>query len=153
MNTIKKNDLILFFLFLCVIGYWIYISIVGYYQRLFVTQNGIYDIAIIKQEISRKSGANNFSFNYDYEGVKYEFHDCLNAQLSEQINVGDTVIIMYLTKHPKYANINKNYRYNSCYGIPPQNGWKKIPKCANYDNVGYNTENTMFSFPETIKTK
>jgi hypothetical protein len=153
MNKIKKSNLILLILFLCVIAYWIYVSIEGYRHRLFVAQHGIYDIAIITQEIPRKSGANEFNFNYDYKGVEYEFHDCLNALLSEQINVGDTVIIMYLTKDPKYANINENYRYQSCYGIPPQTGWKKLPKCATYDDVEYNTENTLFSFPETIKTK
>ncbi len=35
----------LLILFLCVIGYWIYVSIEGYSHRLFVAKNVIYNIA------------------------------------------------------------------------------------------------------------
>ena len=41
----KKGDLMLLILFLCVIGYWIYVSIEGYSHRLFVAKNVIYNIA------------------------------------------------------------------------------------------------------------
>jgi len=153
MNTWTKSEKLLIFLFLLGVFYTIKSAYDGYHRRSNVRKFGVYDIAIVFKKVHRKSASQVFFYSFDYKGVNYVSSDVLDGRLSKKIFVGDTVFIMYTKINPRFTFIEENYRYNSCYGIPPQTGWKKIPKCANYDNVGYNTENTMFSFPETIKTK
>lgn len=154
MNTWKKSEKLLMVWLVFGALYVSKRSYDGYVWRSEVYKHGVYDIAVIvKKNYRIKSSNGIFFYSYDFKGVKYVSSDLLDGCISKQIFVGDTVLIKYTQKKPRSTVVDEKYRYISCYGIPPQTGWKKLPKCAAFDDVEYNTENTLFSFPNTIKTK
>ena len=137
MNTWTKSEkLILFFLILGVL-YTIKSAYDGYHRRSNVRKYGVYDIAIVYKKVHRKSSSQVFFYYFDLKGVNNASSDLLDGRLSKKIFVGDTVFIMYSKINPRFTFIVENYRYNSCYGIPPQTGWKKLPKCGGESNNFY----------------
>jgi hypothetical protein len=153
MNTWSKFEKLLMVFLILGVLYTIKSAYDGYHRRSNVSKYGVYDIAIVFKKVHRKSASQVFFYSFDYKGVNYVSSDLLDGRLSKKIFVGDTILIRYTQKKPRFTVVDEKYRYVSCYGIPPQNSWKKRPKCATYDDVEYNTENTLFSFPETIKTQ
>ncbi len=98
-----------------------------------VLKNGLYNLAIIKEKEKpgkNKYGSKIFIYTYYVKGVKYEDGGAMSPDLSYIHKVGDTIIIKFLPADPQKSTIIQGREYKTCYGIPPKNGWKKLPVCT-----------------------
>lgn len=94
-----------------------------------IKKKGYYSTAIIKKRVQSKFSSKNFIYYFQIKGIRYEYSDDLNYILSDKLKAGDTIIIKFLPLEPEKSMIIESIEYKTCYGIPPKEGWKELPKC------------------------
>lgn len=131
VKLMKKHEAIIFLIVLVSLFYFLFYK----HDKQIKIQNtilkdGVYTIALINDEYASKGSRdfyssfliNNTMVEVKYTDVSKEFY------LSHEI--GDTIIIKFLPREPKKSIIIENEEYKSCYGIPPAEGWVKLPNCT-----------------------
>jgi hypothetical protein len=59
----------------------------------------------------------------------YLRYNTVSQEFYSSHNIGDTIFIKFLPWSPENSIIIEDKKYKTCYGIPPKNGWKKLPLC------------------------
>lgn len=94
-----------------------------------ILTDGYFYTAIIKEKVPSRFSSKTFVYRYSVKRCYYEDRGGMNSILSEKYNAGDTIIIKFLPNTPEKSMIIEEAGYKSCYGIPPPEGWKKLPEC------------------------
>lgn len=94
-----------------------------------ILTDGYFCMAIIKEKVQNRFSSKTFIYKYIIKQRYYENKDGMNHILSEKYEAGDTIIIKFLPNEPEKSMIIEENEYKACYGVPPMNGWKELPKC------------------------
>lgn len=94
-------------------------------------EKGVFHYAVIVREFIGRTSTRQFT--YQYQVKNKSFAETLGVEVTyfNKHKIGDTIIIKFLPNDPKKSMIIENEEYDSCYGVPPTNGWKELPKCDN----------------------
>ncbi len=128
----KRSEFFYMLFSILLLGYMIFNVIEEKVVDHEVINHGVYNLAIIKDKEKpgkNKYGSKVFIYTYFVNGVQFEDAGAMSPDLSYIHKVGDTIIIKFLPADPEKSTIIESETYKTCFGIPPKNGWKKLPKC------------------------
>ncbi len=124
----KGNFISMIAVFVCV-GLLIYAFFKREKLEKQILREGNFYPAIIKEKIQNRFSSKTFVYKYKIKQQYFESRDGMNYILSEKHKAGDTIIIKFLPNKPEKSMIIEDIAYKSCYGVPPKEGWKELPKC------------------------
>ncbi len=124
----RSNLIIVLIVILASLTFWFYGYKAQNEEKKIILEKGVFTIGIIKKVTSSQGGMKHFYSDYFVSDIKYELkYNTVSQKFYNLHNAGDTIIIKYFPNQPEISTIIDDEAYKTCYGIPPKNGWRKIP--------------------------
>lgn len=130
-KLIKKGVGNLIALF-CIILFIIYVIIIIIYdsnKKCEINAKGSYTYGIVNKINSGGRVGDSFKYSYYYMERRQVNGNFISSKYSRSHQIGDTIIIKFLPEAPNKSIIIEDVEYKSCMGLPPKEGWEKLPKC------------------------
>lgn len=94
-----------------------------------ILRNGDFLSSIINDEFIGRQSVRSFTYEFIIGGKTYINEFDVNQEYFNKHQIGDTIIIKFLPSKPEKSIIIEDKEYKSCMGLPPKEGWKKLPVC------------------------
>jgi hypothetical protein len=129
MKNKKISDIIIAIVLIAIVFYLFFT-----YKKQVKVDNqilkyGYYNTAIINKEYISKQSTREFTYTYRYKNKEMSDRRFIRVSYFNKHTIGDTIIIKFLPDEPEKSMIIEDKEYKSCYGLPPKEGWKELPKC------------------------
>lgn len=101
------------------------------YRRLKseILLNGAFTTGVIYEEFIGTDAFVRFDYKYLVNNHIYKNKLAVSPDYFNKHQIGDTLIIKFLPSWPEKSIIIEREEYKQCMGLPPKEGWRKLPRC------------------------